>query len=469
MNDNLLQRRYEKCPYESRAISYTHPSRTSALAKLLGLSTPAVQTARVLDLGCASGGNIIPMAAGFPDARFVGIDFAAQEIEQGNALIRELGLTNIELRLLDIRQVSRELGEFDYILAHGVFSWTPPDVREKLLQVCNENLSPNGLAYICFNCLPGKSEFMAVRQMLLAHVAGISDETQQAIAARRQLNVLREMLNAQETPFAKLLKKEIEGLLMLEDCFLLHDCLATINEPMFFRDFMSQAEAHGLQYVWEAMPSTTSLQQFPPQVRQTIVDNCRNVIELEQSIDVLRRRALRKCLLAKKELKIDRVVSSERLRGLYAASPVTMLPDGAFALPDNQGSARIDVPAARQMLQLMIAAWPRSLPVEELAGPSFDRNAMMLVEMMLLGLVELDTSPPSCVSGAGPRPTASALARLQARKVEVVTHLRHGAIRLAPAQRSALLQLDGAHPRQALGREVDSLLDDLAKQALLVS
>jgi hypothetical protein len=41
------------------------------VAALHGLDAPPVTRCRVLELGCASGGNLIPMAGTLPDCRFV--------------------------------------------------------------------------------------------------------------------------------------------------------------------------------------------------------------------------------------------------------------------------------------------------------------------------------------------------------------------------------------------------------------
>jgi tRNA G46 methylase TrmB len=48
----------------------------------------------VLELGCASGGNLIPMAYGLPESEFVGIDYAARQIAEGQAAVAALGLDN---------------------------------------------------------------------------------------------------------------------------------------------------------------------------------------------------------------------------------------------------------------------------------------------------------------------------------------------------------------------------------------
>ena len=57
---------YDRIPYRSLPYPLTRPAHIAAIAQTFGLAVPAVTTARVLEIGCAGGGNIIPLAAAFP-------------------------------------------------------------------------------------------------------------------------------------------------------------------------------------------------------------------------------------------------------------------------------------------------------------------------------------------------------------------------------------------------------------------
>ena len=125
----------------------------------------------MLELGCASGDNLIPMALGLPNARFVGIDLSARQIEQGQRQVSALGLANIELRQYNIADVDASWGKFDYIICHGIYSWVPAPVRERLLAICRDNLAPNGVAYVSYNTLPGWHMRGMIRDMMIYHSA----------------------------------------------------------------------------------------------------------------------------------------------------------------------------------------------------------------------------------------------------------------------------------------------------------
>jgi 2-polyprenyl-3-methyl-5-hydroxy-6-metoxy-1,4-benzoquinol methylase len=123
---------YDLLPYESKSIPQSHPARLAAIAKIFGLIVNPVHTARVLELGCASGGNLIPMALNYPEAKFVGVDVSPKQIEAGLARIEKIGLKNLELHCKSFSDLSAEAGQFDYILCHGVFSWVPRALQDSI-------------------------------------------------------------------------------------------------------------------------------------------------------------------------------------------------------------------------------------------------------------------------------------------------------------------------------------------------
>ena len=139
---------YDELSYPGQAVAQTHPDRLAVMAKLFGMAPAPLSGCRVLELGCASGANLIPMAEQMPDASFVGLDLSSRQIADGQAVIAALGLQNIELKQLDISDANDSLGKFDYIIAHAVYSWVPPEVQDKVLAICNANLAPSGVAYV---------------------------------------------------------------------------------------------------------------------------------------------------------------------------------------------------------------------------------------------------------------------------------------------------------------------------------
>src|SRR5262249_15959805 len=138
---------YDLIPYTNDPFPQTHPDRLAVLATLLGLEPPPVEHCHVLELGCAAGSNLIPMAEELPHSTFVGIDLSKTQIDEGRKAIAELGLSNIELHHQSILYFEPASQLFYYVLCHCFYSWLPPDFQEHILAICRHCLQPNGVAY----------------------------------------------------------------------------------------------------------------------------------------------------------------------------------------------------------------------------------------------------------------------------------------------------------------------------------
>src|SRR5687767_6087963 len=93
---------YDALPYPGHAFPQSHPGRMAAQATLRGLHPAPVERARVLELGCGDGSNLIPMAHGLRDAVFTGIDLNEQALARGRAHASALNLSNVELQQGDL-------------------------------------------------------------------------------------------------------------------------------------------------------------------------------------------------------------------------------------------------------------------------------------------------------------------------------------------------------------------------------
>src|SRR5262249_18767962 len=92
VSNQPLRTSYDEVPYPSVPFPQTHPDRPATVATLLGLNPVPADRCRVLELGCASGGNLIPLAYGLPDSTFLGIDLSSEQIAQGQKTVQALGL-----------------------------------------------------------------------------------------------------------------------------------------------------------------------------------------------------------------------------------------------------------------------------------------------------------------------------------------------------------------------------------------
>ena len=161
---------YEELPYASQAFAETHPDHLASLARLYGLTPPPVERCRVLELGCAAGGNLIPMAVSLPGSHCVGVDLSRRQIAEGQATVAALGLRNVSLEVLSLADIGSSFGKFDFIVAHGIYSWVEEALREKILAICSQNLSPDGIAVVSYNTHPGWRARSMVREMMAYHI-----------------------------------------------------------------------------------------------------------------------------------------------------------------------------------------------------------------------------------------------------------------------------------------------------------
>jgi len=488
---------YELVPYPSAPFTQAHPDRLAVLATLHGMNPAPVERCRALELGCGDGSHLIPIAFCLPRSEFVGIDRAAGAIAKGQALASELGLSNISLRVLDLAGFPLELGPFDYIIAHGLYSWVLPAVQERILALSKACLAPQGVVYVSYNALPGGHLRLMLREMMLFHLRGTEDADERIGQAQALLKWLASA-QRQDDPYGALLKAEAERALERRGQFLFHDELTDVYAPLYFHEFVEQAARHGLQYLAEASLTELRPREFPQEVLDKLEELAGEPVLKEQYLDFLRCRKFRHTLLCHQEAALDREWEPGRINKLYAASAAQAAgppgPGGTEEFRGPQGSAISTAhPLAKAALHSLTETWPRALAFAELLERVGGENAGALAEILYwtcaAGLVELHACPPCCAARPGERPLASPVARLQLRRGPGVTTLRHTTVTVEGLlERQLLLLLDGTRDRAKLlaeltefarshalrpgapidAAELERALDKLARLALLV-
>lgn len=467
---------YDAVPYESFALPETHPDHLGAIGTLLGVETAPAERCRVLELGSASGGNLIPMAYHLPGSGLLGVELSAVQAAQGQALIGRLGLENCRLLHQDIRALdpdpSRGLGTFDYILVHGVYSWVPAAVQEHILRLCGGLLSPRGIAYISYNVLPGWGSRGMLRDMLLHHCAGVLCATERIARARDLLAILAAGLSGDPRPEAEVLRRELEYLDGARASYLYHEYLEEANVPETFSTFMAKAEAQGLRYLADARLHTLFPSSLSP-AAQSVLERFETQSETEQYMDFLSLRPFRRSLLVRAQTVTELDLDLGRLLGfdLYG----DLEPEGSplldRVLPQiyrrGGGTAfTLEHPVTKALLARLSAVYPNALPLPELlegarglvgqagAGPLAGETSACLSELFSLfssggiGLCRRRAAWPASVSV---RPRATALARAQAAAGEGhAATARHHALALDRLSAHLLTLLDGTRDHAAL-------------------
>jgi SAM-dependent methyltransferase len=496
-----LQASYDEFPYLSLPFPQSHPDRMATLGRLHGLRPAPVDECRVLEIGCASGGNLIPMAAALPRSRFTGIDFSSVQVRQGAADVATLGLGNIDLVPMDLLDLADQFGEFDYIIAHGVYSWVPPAVQEKLLEVCARLLAPDGIAYVSYNTLPGCGIRGVIRDAMRYHTRQFPDASSRARQARATLDFMAQAMEGAQAPYAMMVRSEAEQLRRKDDYYLLHDHLEEFNEALFFHQFADRAARHRLAFLAEADFRMMVARGLAPEAAHALDRMASGILEHEQFIDFLHNRSFRQTLLVRDARPIDRTRPTQHLASLWVASAARAADVDAaahsaapqdFRMPDGSW-LRLLQPISKAAMSVLAARWPAAVPFADLCAmaagrlgrsgdvPDAQRDALALDlwQGFTAGVVELHAVRPAFVVECGDRPQAGLVPRLQASRGPHLTNLRHGVITLDDADLQLLGLLDGSRTRGSLAAEVyagvpdaeatvDQALARLARQALLV-
>jgi methyltransferase-like protein/SAM-dependent methyltransferase len=477
---------YDAVPYDSFPFAQSHPDRLATVATLFGLKPPPVETCRVLELGCAAGGNLVPMAEQLPAGKFLGVDMSPRQIDDGQKLIAAAGLTNVELRKASILDVGPDYGEFDYVIAHGVFSWVPAAVQEKIFEICAAHLAPNGIAYVSYNTYPGWHMRGMIRDMMTYHASRFDTPAKKTRQARALLDFLVHSLHAHDkSAYAVLLKQELETIRQQADHYLYHDHLEVVNEPIYFHRFAERAKAKGLQFMGEARIGTMVTSNFGPEVDRTLRTVAQDLVQMEQYMDFLSNRLFRESLLVKAGTPVNYTIYPEVLRKLHVASPARPVKEpidirSTDPVPYRSPSGATlstSVPLVKAAMQYLREIWPHVVPFDQLHQVARERlglpattPAAMNQERHLIGvgllncytasdLVELRSSVPQFLREVRDMPVASPTARELAKTSGMVPNRRHDLVKITDIERHILPRLDGSRGRMKVVEELTELVN----------
>jgi SAM-dependent methyltransferase len=431
---------YDVIEYPAKPFLQCHPDRLAIMGRLFGVAPHPPESSRVLEIGCGDGINLIAAAVTMPKARFTGLDLSGAAIGRGAKLVRELGLKNVRLKRCDFRSITHRVERFHYVVAHGLYSWVPPDVRDALLATIKAVLAPTGIAFVSYNAYPGAYLRQMVREM-----AGIFAGPD-IPRAREWLQAARALTSGAPV-YRAVLADEAGAMQGREDGALFHDDLATNNQPFWFRDFSTHAAAHNLQYLSEADLATTG----------SFGATGENRIMLEQHADFLTGRRFRQTLLCHADRTVLDQPDSRALSHCFTGGPLnpgTPQPDGTFEYRNPVGATlRTKNVEDRLILESVAAAWPCYLPVDEFGTNAHER----LLHLFAANMLDLRTVPPPAADKIS-RPNASPLARLQSLSGPSVTTLHHMEVVMNSSSLRTVLSLaDGTRTRTQLIREVQKL------------
>ena len=476
---------YDSVPYPSLAFLQTHPDRLAVMATLFGMSPPSVEHCRVLELACGDGSNLIPLAFGLSGSEFVGVDLAAKPVELAQERIRRAGLKNIRIDKIDLMEIGPEFGRFDYIIAHGVYAWVPEYVQEKILAICQANLSADGVAFVSYNTNPAGHARQILREMMQFHERRSAESAHRVKSGRNFLESILKATDAR-SPWKALFEDELKLMFHRDERVVYHDDLAEYFLPVSFSDFAGRAARCGLQFLSEAQLKDA----LEPELEADALESLRqladgDLISYQQYIDFARYRRFRQTLLCHADIPLRRDGVRERVASLLVASPLRASEehaDGAVEFINTRGGGTLTTnnPAIIAVLRRLEEMWPRAVRFQDLINamlPSVPEEqqteavaslAQAVLQLAASTLADLRSCNPPFASGVSEKPTASVLARLMVQEGGMVTTLLHAHLNIEDEQGRTFLQLlDGTRNRHALTDALLAESPNLSRETIL--
>ncbi|WP_427185210.1 methyltransferase regulatory domain-containing protein [Bordetella bronchialis] len=377
---------YDNTPYKSHAFYYSSPGHIRAAAQLYNIEAPPLERARVLELGCAAGGNLLPFALAYPHSTVVGVDLSQVQVGHGERVLRDLNVPNMRLHAMSLTDITPDFGEFDYIVVHGVFSWVPAEVKQAILRICRENLAPQGIAYVSYNTYPGWKGGDIVRDAMLLHSHGATTDGEKVARAKAMMGLLSEGLSPKNA-LASSLRPVVEWLSKQSDYYVIHEYLAAVNTPCYFVEFADAAMQAGLAYVGDAEPHVEIPASYGRNVQlyHGVVALGQPKLMRQQYLDFAVGRTFRKSLLVHAERQNDIAVTPEmdQLSRLRFGGCFTRVDEKEAAGTDarvysNSVGQRLQTsePLVEALMAALTQAWPASMTGEQLASVIRDAAAV---------------------------------------------------------------------------------------------
>lgn len=475
-----LEESYDEFPYETYVYPQTHPERLYTTAKLFGLNPPDIEKARILEIGGAGGGNVIPISILYPKTKTVSFDLSGEQITQANKFKEAMKLKNIDFIQRDITKLEKDLGEFDYIICHGVFSWVPDFVRDEILEVCRRHLSKNGLAVISYNVLPGWSAIKSLREMMLYHASNFKSPKQKIQEARNLLGFIYDNTPPSNEAYRQIIDRERKFLNTTNDSYIFHEHLESENHQYYLHQFVDMAVKHDLTYVGDTELAAMYLGNFSEAARTTL-GAIGDIVRQEQYIDFLTNRRFRHSIITHKEntSKLNRNLQSSQIFNFYVQARFRVDPEPQ----ENGGVKYVSLANAEahfnstdpdtNIVFKALAEKARPVNIEKLAAElkktqKMDPEATKSVftkngfSLLFQNFLSLHAGEVEFTIEISKKPRAFEWARYQAadKDAKTVSSIKREIVVTSPLIKTLLPYLDGKHTHAQL---VDKLAEHTKK------
>ena len=453
--------------------SLSSPSRLNGIATLFGLTAIDPARANILELGCGSGGNIIPLSARFPNSTFVGVEPSLEKIDLAKKQSLDLNLDNIQFFNESIADLDLGDEKFDYIIAPRLYSLASDGDQERIFEIMRDFLSPNGIAFVSYNTLPGWNSVKTLRDMMLFHGRNFNEPDLKVLEARRMLKFVSDNFNGNDIPNKKLLEAEIKFIDTVPYEFVIDDYYGNSNDPCYFYKFMEKANAKGLTYLADSDLPSMYLGNQTVMAAETLKDIV-DIVEQEQYVDFLTNRRYRSTLLVKDTVKIERALTPKSAEGLHFIPAYKLtkpleeikenLVDGIdlVNLQNPEQTASISGEILSVCYLELIKSSPVPQSIEEIASAActvlkmIDKDAIRqaleenVLDFIFKGLLIITADQEGFGNVSNEKPEVFKAARLDAPNRTNVPNMRHEMVQLSGDQRILMQYCTGENSKEAI-------------------
>jgi SAM-dependent methyltransferase len=270
-------------PYTWGFYSDFNPLQMSYIARLNGLTPPDLgRPFRFLDLGCGNGLSVNTYAACYPDSEFHGVDFNPEHVRNATRLADEGKLSNVTFHESSFADfLGAEVGPFDFIALHGVYSWVGPDIRREVREILDRKLRPGGYAYVSYNAMPGWAALLPLRQIMLAYTGHMEVPTIERVKqGLRYLTFLRDNGAAY---FANntAAHERLDGLLKYDPKYVAHEFFHKYWTCFYFEEVARDMRECGLAFAG-SIPTALNIRELSiPQKFRDLMQTAPNRVVYE--------------------------------------------------------------------------------------------------------------------------------------------------------------------------------------------
>jgi SAM-dependent methyltransferase len=222
-----------------------------------GLSSPTVHTA--CELGFGHGVSVNIHAAG-STSRWYGTDFNGTHANFARRLA-DSAESQAQLFGEPFSEFCRrdDLPDFDFIGAHGIWSWVSEENRTLIVEFLRRKLKPGGVLYLSYNTQPGWAAMLPVRELMHQHFqVGTVPEPRDGASAERGAQVrIEAAVDFTRAVFATqpgyalvnpLIAERVNALSRENSNYLAHEFFNRDWHPVAFSQIASSLAAAGLTY-----------------------------------------------------------------------------------------------------------------------------------------------------------------------------------------------------------------------------